>query len=200
MLVPDYDIVLTAFLAGPEVNFGLGTMLGVASKLVETLVPAVEAVGKRESRARYAGIYGDPGSNDTMTIIVDSGPGLHVTRWLSEGRDILRTYEKITSSSAAGAGNGPLYSLRLYPTSLDNFREEAWRAVYTPTTPKQTAVADSQLFFEQGSCQTWSAIDENLYGLVGLDDFRFEVDKGSSHATAVCPRAFRQTLQHQGRA
>lgn len=176
-------------------------MLGVTSKLLEILIPDIEAVGKRKARARYAGVFhGVPRSDDTMAVAVDDGPALHVTDWQSEGRDILNMYGKITSSTAAGAGSGPLYSLRLYPTCLDDGEKEAWRAVYTSSTPKQMRSDDPMLFMERGSCQTWSAMDEKIYDLVGLDDFVFSNGKGSSHFGAVSPRAFRQTLQYQKKA
>ena len=59
------------------------------------------------------------------------------------------------------------------------------------------AAENAQLFFVQGSCTSWSSIDEVLYGEVGLDEFVFEVDERGV-ASCVTARAWRETMRKVG--
>lgn len=115
------------------------------------------------------------------------------------GKDILETYPYIASFEAEGAsGSGvvaPYLSVRLLPTGLQSKDSTSWRAVYDTVAPSDVSTYDEQLFILQSACQSWSVIDNVVYGLRGLDDFVFEIDSCGGNATSITPRAFRQTLK-----
>lgn len=192
VLVPDYNISMALFFAGPEASFG--GLQGILTQVVQAILPAIEEAGKAEATARYAGTYKT--ANSSIVLKLDNGPGLLVSKFVSNGKDILKTYPNITSGSASGTFGAPLVSLRLYPTGLQSSTQQAWRAVYSSTTPADVAQEDGQLFFQQGACESWAALDNILYGLTGLDDFGFQIGN-TGHASAIMPRAFRQTLEYR---
>ncbi|KEF58086.1 uncharacterized protein A1O9_06009 [Exophiala aquamarina CBS 119918] len=61
---------------------------------------------------------------------------------------------------------------------------------------EELAEFDSQMFFPQGSCQTWFLIDGVTYGLEGLDHFMTTVDE-TGKAVALEPRAWRVELRRE---
>ncbi len=192
LLIPDYGLVLTVSSAGEQSS--LVTQLGLATQVLQPLVRAVEAAGKAEAEALYAGTYRNESTNSSLTVSVDDEAGLNVTSWVMNGKDILATYPFIASSSASAGGVPSGYlRARLYPTGLQSKDRSSWRAVYATTPPEAVAQAD-QLFILQGGCQSWSLIDNLVYGLRALDDFVFGIDGCTGNATSINPRAFRQTL------
>jgi hypothetical protein len=58
---------------------------------------------------------------------------------------------------------------------------------------EELALFDSQLFFPQGSCQTWFLIDSQTYGLEALDHFIVTSDE-NGQAVAIEPKAWRVKL------
>lgn len=196
-LVPDYDIVLSALTAGDEASYSL--VYGGLTQVVEALIPAIEQAGKEEANSTFAGQYQVKGSNSTITISVDSdGPGLKITDWLSEGHDIPEEWGVISTPAGGVPGSlssAPGVGVRLYPTNLRAGNQSSWRAIFdTESSLASAADDDSQLFFLQGSCLTWSTIDGSIYGLRAFDDFVFTLDDKTGRAESVTPRALRETL------
>ncbi|KAI0149601.1 beta-lactamase/transpeptidase-like protein [Xylariaceae sp. FL1272] len=194
ILIPDYDIVASIVSAGPASS--LSTQLEIATIALESFTPAVEAAGKSEATTSFAGTYADEASNSSITIAIDDGPGLVVKNWTANGFNVFEVFPIISSLKAEGSAQGQpsdYLSIRLYPTGLQSNNESAWRAVYDTTSPSAVEQSD-QLFIIQPSCQTWSTIDNSVYGMRGFDDFVFGIDGCTGKATTVSPRAWRQTL------
>lgn len=184
VLIPDYDVALVVLAAGDT------TIVDIVSEMVlDTFVPLIDAVARADSQKAYAGKYSSShSSNSTMMVLTtDSGPGIKVSQWLSEGQDFLALY-----NSFFGAPSD-FVDMRLYPTNLTSTTERAFRAVL------QAFSADGSVSYVRGSgilsepCATWYGIDGYVYGLVGLDDFVFAVEDG--RVVALEPRVLRQTLR-----
>lgn len=199
VLVPDYGLVLSILSAGPQSM--LSTQLGLATQILQPAVRAFEAAGKAEANVSYAGTYTNSATNSSITVAVDDQSGLNVTSFIMNGKDILKTYPVIASFGAEGAAApgvvAPYLSVRLFPTGLQSKDSTSWRAVYDTVAPSDVSVYDEQTFLLQSACQSWSTIDNVVYGLRALDDFVFEIDSCGGNATSITPRAFRQTLRRQ---
>lgn len=191
LLIPDYGLVLSMVSAGPSSS--LNMQLYLASQILENLVRAVEAAGKAEAAALYAGTYVNEATNSNITVDVDDEAGLNVTNWFMNGIDILATWPAI-ASQAPETSIGPLFEVRLFPTGLKSKNSTAWRAVYDTTPPANASDNDQSLFILQSGCQSWASIDNLVYGFRALDDFEFGLDSCTGNATSITPRAFRQTL------
>ncbi|EPS35832.1 hypothetical protein H072_10746 [Dactylellina haptotyla CBS 200.50] len=195
LLLPDYDLVLSLVMGGESSS--LGIELVIASQVLTNLVPAIEAAGKADAIQQFAGQYIDKASNSSISLKVDDGPGLLVQSWYSLGKDVLASYADIVANSPGGAfsaGSAQEYlSIRLYPTGLQEGKIASWRAVYDSTAPDSVKDQSAGLFIIQGLCQTWSSLDNVVYGLRALDHFIFETN-GSGSATAITPTAFGHKL------
>ena len=96
-----------------------------------------------------------------------------------------------------GASQPGQTTLRLYPTGLTAGKQTLWQAVYDTTPPAVAAQEDALLFFAQGSCQTWSEMALQSYGLRPFDQFIFTADKSGKNV-AVDARAWRSVLKSVG--
>ncbi|KAK4942842.1 hypothetical protein LTR10_017418 [Elasticomyces elasticus] len=182
-LVPDYDLAFAINIAGPDSSLTAVQIL--LSAVATALVPAVDDVGKATAALQYSGTY--VAANDSsISLAVDDG-GLFVSQFTANGADVLVGYAALED---ADTGNT---SIRLYPTILRSGNESAWRAVYNPNSAEELAAVDAQLFFPQGSCQSWSGIDLITYGQQSLDYFVLTEDENGTIAT-VEPRAWRLVL------
>lgn len=160
------------------------------TKILQALLPAIEAAGKAEAKATYAGKY-TAGAGNSITLSVHDGPGLRATNFKIRGKDIIKGYSAF--NPYGGGSDSPPPEVRLYPTNLKAGNQTSWRAVYDTTPISEVAAYNAQLFFVQGSCLTWTGVDEVFYGEVGLDDFVFELDDQGS-ASCVTARAWRETM------
>lgn len=118
--------------------------------------------------------------NSTLTLTVDSGPGLALTRWISNGTDMLYVSVALASNLSSEYWDTLRPSVRLYPTGLEDAvgtnkgggRKVAFKAVFEDVggpTFNGTYKAD---------CATWVGVTGAVYGSRPLDLFVFEVDAG----------------------
>ncbi|KAM0077565.1 hypothetical protein ACKRZS_009901 [Fusarium odoratissimum] len=174
-LLPDWGVGLTVLAAGTGASGVVGMIPGT---MVSKLVPALEQAAKRQARQSYSGRYGD--ERNGMTVAVqDSLPGLGVTSWFFDGRDMFDSIRLMVSGSSTGSGN---VSMRLYPTGLQTqtdgkARLESWRAVYeiidaaSPPSPY---------------CASWFGVDSVTYGGVSIDEFVIDLSAdGTSQGITI---------------
>lgn len=112
-------------------------------------------------------------------LAVDSGPGLLVKNFSINGVDDV----------VDAVGGGPT-TLRLYPTNLIEGNRRVWQGVYDSLSNAEAKEDDNLLFFAEGSCQTWSVIGLETYGLRALDQFVLEID-GEGRGVGLDARAWR---------
>ncbi|KAF5684903.1 beta-lactamase 2 [Fusarium denticulatum] len=174
-LLPDWGVGLTVLAAGTDAPGVVGMIPGV---IVSKLVPALEQAAKRQARQRYSGLYGDEG-NGMVLAVQDSLPGLGVTSWLVDGRDMFDSIQLIVSESSTGSGN---VSMRLYPTGLQTQtdgkgRLESWRAVYEIIDGASPS---------SSYCASWFSVDSVTYGGVSIDEFVIDVSEdGTAQGIAI---------------
>ena len=88
-----------------------GAVYVIATQILEALLPAIEAAGKAEATAAYAGNYTAGASNSTTTLSVDDGPGLKATNFHINGKDIIKEYS--SPNPYGGSSGAPPPEIRL---------------------------------------------------------------------------------------
>lgn len=187
VLVPDYDLVMAMNVAGPDSE--TASNLVIFSQLVRAIIPVVDQIGKSEASTNLAGTF-TAGANSSLQLSVDDF-GVLVSNFTANGADVASGYSQLSQ-----AGDEQT-TIRLYPTNLQAGNTSSWRAVYQIGTEEDGAAANAELFFPQGSCQTWFFIDRMEYGLESLDHFVLTEDD-TGKIVAVEPKAWRLTLKREG--
>ncbi|KAG5778012.1 hypothetical protein H9Q73_008325 [Fusarium xylarioides] len=177
VLIPDYNLTVTLFNAGPEVSGGL--LKTLFTEIARELLPAVEEACKEEAAKIYGGTYSDDKTNSTLTLSVDDEPGFHITNWTVRGVDIAGTYLSIRGRPTIPAPPGEV-RFRLYPTGLQSDTESSWRMMFTAESEEDIEEANALLAWPDGKCNTWASLDRIVYQLLSHDHFVFtESGKGS---------------------
>ncbi|KAK3292926.1 beta-lactamase/transpeptidase-like protein [Chaetomium fimeti] len=186
VLIPDYDIVVTLLVAGPS-GPGEGSQTSMTlmmSRIVQSLLPAIEAAGKAETAAAYAGTYTDKRTNSTLTLSLDAaaaaddGPGVAITQYIIRGVDVPRTDPGSTLPPATPPTLDPPMRYRLYPASTGAEGKTSWRAVGTMNTAEQVAQQDALFAWPMNSCITWAMMDRSTFEFGARDHFVFDVVEG----------------------
>jgi hypothetical protein len=193
-LVPDWDVGCLVLQAGSPLHSSGGDWLTITQLIASIIFPAVEAAAREQADQAYSGTYvsSDPSLNSSITISTSATePGLGVTNWISNGTDIFSTFALLL----LGTPEPPsIFSVRLYPTDLitaiaGGGSEVSWRAVVEEITSTPTPAATLNL-----NCFDWSGVDAYRYGMVGIDDFIFNLD-ANGMAVSTSPRVLRVVLE-----
>lgn len=180
-LSPDHNVGFVVMGAGQNTHVSLAF---VSDLISQTLIPALEQSAKNQAHQHFAGTYALRNGNSSITIVTDGGPALSVTRWINNSTNMLNSYATLN-----GISDPSQFSIRLYPTGLQNQGQASFRAVIPPPLPTGIGPFTS-------SCITWVTVDGQVYGNVGIDEFLFNMDR-NGNAVSVSPRALRTVLQRQ---
>ncbi|KAK8017738.1 beta-lactamase/transpeptidase-like protein [Apiospora rasikravindrae] len=172
ILLPDYDVGITALLAGGwpgNANWDIADAIG------ETLVPALEEAARMEADAMYAGTYSANSSaslNSTIVLSTESGrPGLGIDRWVSNGTDMVPVAIRYTLNYNV---TGP--ALRLYPTGLEKRNDDGSRKVAFKAMIQDRGATDHAADMFSTNCGTWVGQTTAVYASMPLDQFVFHLD------------------------
>ncbi|KAK5675107.1 hypothetical protein LTS10_012181 [Elasticomyces elasticus] len=185
VIIPDYNVGFVVLAAG---NSTTSTVEKITDLVVATIIPALEATAREQTRQSYAGTYtsADASLASNITLVTrPNEPGLIVDSWYSNGTDFLSIISAAVYGSDAGV------DIRLYPTNLVQQGSNATaRVQYRAVIETLDTAPDGGLF--SPNCQTWAMTAIFSYGFVGLEDFLFEVVGGK--VVSLSPRALRTTL------
>lgn len=190
-LLPDYDVGFSILAAGKGAHYNVAILADIVA---QAMCPALETSAKAEARSAYSGTYTVPGSTmSSITVIVDSGPGLSITNWTSEGQNV---FPLLADLSCAESSEG--LTVRLYPSGLKITKggktaATAWRAVRQVLPQPLDPGAFSQ------NCDTWVAVDDIVYGIFGLDEFVFKLNENGK-ATSIVPKVLQGVSFTKGNA
>ncbi|KAJ4346449.1 uncharacterized protein N0V89_010378 [Didymosphaeria variabile] len=174
-LLKDYNLGFTIMMAGnpPLSNFYGADLLG------QSLIPAYDAVARDEADRTFSGTYvqrdGVNGTGNSSISISTSAskPGLGISRWVSNGTDMLSMALVLQSGLSAGLLKTP--EARLYYTLLDiktaNGTRQSFKAVFEDTG---SPAVGQQLW--STDCGSWVGVTGVTYGSMPLDEFIFERD------------------------
>ncbi|KAF4460084.1 beta-lactamase 2 [Fusarium albosuccineum] len=181
-LIPDYDMVVTILVAGPQMNGGV--VEDLFSGIIEELLPAVEQAGKEESKISHAGTYTDTATNSSLTLSLDDAPGFSVTDWTVRGVDIINTYLSIGLRPVFPTPQ-ELVRFRLYPTNLVADGYSSWHTIATTGTVKEINNFNAKIVWPGTGCVTWGGVDRSAYQLLSQDHVVFKKTKGEDGKTAT---------------
>ncbi|KAF4466945.1 beta-lactamase 2 [Fusarium albosuccineum] len=188
-LIPDYDLVMVALVAGPEVSSS--TPYQLIGEAATALLPVVEQAGKAAAETQYAGTYSDVSTNSSLTLSTDNGPGLSITKWQVRGVDVIAT----PMFSNDLLENPP--PVRLYPMNLSTANKTTWRAVFQDLTADEAAAHDALFPWAEFSCGSWGVLDRIVYQFQGRDSFVFDMvdgGEGTSKASTLNLSGYRVAL------
>lgn len=160
VIVPEYNIALTINAAGGQAQSAVTALF---SQMVKPLVAYADKLARQHARVEYAGTYKTSTSNATnsMTLVVDDGPGLAIEELTMNGIPILQ--------SLAAMQKIPYESLtvRLYPTDPDSLGtdKEIWRILIDRK--------DREKEFAGRECASWFSGDPFRYVTEPLDTVVF---------------------------
>ncbi|GJC90680.1 beta-lactamase-like protein ARB_00930 [Colletotrichum liriopes] len=187
IVIPDYDLVVSILTAGAEATDSFQFPAQVISPVIEALIPALEQANKESAKVAFAGTYADEETKSTLTLSIDDGPGLSLTKYTVRGVNVLANIPNYGLSPSRKTFN---VSGRVYPTNIREGDQWSWRAVYKNHDEPDV---DDKLFYPEGGCQTWGLIDRKTYNYLALDDFAVTTAADGS-AKSILPRPFGVTL------
>jgi hypothetical protein len=198
-IIPDYDIVFSVIVAGPEVTMERFAQTKLTSAVIRGLVPAVEAAGKAEASKSVLGTYVDKTTNSTLVLEIDDGPGILVKTFRVRGGDPLHVAATIILQGGA-VGGIPVSAppeIRLYPTGRTNSEtgstEAAWRVVFDTTPEDKVKDLEDNIFYKSGTCESWTAYDAFTYNAFSIGEFVLTSDADGVTRQISSP-AFNLTL------
>lgn len=89
VLSPDHDAGFVILAAGVQTST---TTALIAEKIVDVLIPTLEKIAKKQAKQRFAGTFAlsTASRNSSITIAADDGPGLKVSKWISNSVDLFQ--------------------------------------------------------------------------------------------------------------
>ena len=179
-LIPDYDVGFTVLTAG---DTAVPAMQILSEKIVDQFLPALGRASRSQSKAMLTGEFRSPTINSSVSLGVDDGPGLVVTKWLSNGTDLLSpAFQKTIGTKFSG--------VRLFPTGLKTTQAMAQKGNYTAASSTATATrvswravfqrpvaTDESAFADK--CPDWADFTEVVYGGKLLSEFVFGLAGGN---------------------
>ncbi|KAI0509467.1 putative secreted beta-lactamase [Xylaria bambusicola] len=188
----NWGVYNSVFFLLPAYNFGFSILSAsstardavvdaLSNDIVNTLLPALEAITKRQASENFAGRYTSPnmGTNTSITVTTDGSLGLRVTEYIASGVDLLGSVFALFGSDV---------EFRLIPNQLyDGRTRVGFSAVYQP--PSEIPPKDEFYW----PCQSWLDIDDYTYANVPLGLIAFDLD-ADGNATFVRLVALRETL------
>ncbi|KAK3985433.1 beta-lactamase/transpeptidase-like protein [Cladorrhinum sp. PSN332] len=193
-LIPEYDLVLSVMTAGKEVSGLFFVQANLVSQTLKAIVPALEAVAKKDANTNLVGEYRD--GNSFVVLEIDEGPGLVLANWTVDGFDVLGNF--LGYSFAAPSKRPIPGKARLYPSGLRDGNRASWRMVFDQVDDVRAEEFDQEAVFPDGSCVNWGTMDRFVYDSVGLEEFVFTMGE-NGEAESISPSAFEVTLPRQAR-
>ncbi|KAL2829128.1 beta-lactamase/transpeptidase-like protein [Aspergillus pseudoustus] len=179
-LSPDHAAGFTILAAGQGNTLAVMTIADLISKY---LIPALDEVAKEEADDRFAGTYQCKSTNSSLIISTDDEPGLLITRWINNGKDILNVIPSLQLGPPPDTTD-----LRLFPAGLEYDGKLSFRSVSASgfgSGPNCGPITSA--------CRSWMLVDGSIYGGIGMDEFVFETGT-DGRAVGVSPRAMRVYL------
>jgi hypothetical protein len=180
VLVPDLDFGFTVLSAAP--SDGATTVELITELMAATVLPAFDEIARTQASERFAGSYSSTeNKNTTVSVTVDSQPGLRVTSWRVHGVEMLR--------ELGGGAKGTYTNFRLWPNELYSGNLVGFTGTWQVLPRPKVNVPISQ------SCEAWESVSTITYGNVDIGQFVFDVDSTTGRAKMVKSKAFREVLR-----
>jgi hypothetical protein len=179
ILLPEWDVGYNVLASGQQVTLAVDTVSNIVAEVV--VAAALDAAAAVEANAMYAGMYVSS-DGDSITLEVDDGPGLLISKWTWNGTDAMPIYATLSAGDPEAN-----ISIRLWPTTLQNpprvgantvervsFRSYVQKLPFNPNP-----------YPVLGNCISWLTTDQFNYGGVGIDEFVFDIADGRASKVAA---------------
>ncbi|KAF3036159.1 hypothetical protein E8E12_003041 [Didymella heteroderae] len=174
ILIPDFDLGITIMNAGARGNVGTE----IAGLIIDDLLPALDEAARVQADAAFAGTYTAANElNSTVKLTTEAGvPGLRIEEWIINGTDI-----------RASPFFARFEDYHMFPTNIlsEDGKQLSWRSTYI-SLPETGSPFDA--------CASWFGIDRPNYGVYGIDEWVFHMDKDSK-AWGLEPKALKIVLE-----
>jgi hypothetical protein len=174
VIIPEYNLGVSILTAGDD---SYDANLALFDTVQGYLIPLVEAAAREQAKAKYAGQYisSESSSQSSLELIVDDGPGLKISEWTNNGKDMLSLYDDILLG-----GSGANVDARIYLVG----EVERWRVTFE----KEHNAGEVTVL--STACRTWEAVDHIRYGGLPCDEIDFgNNDHGINNLTIPGLRA-----------
>ena len=196
VLSPDYQVGIAVNTVDDEIDPHSNALHTVTDALVGHFMPAIQQTAHDQATKDFGGSYADQATNSSVTISTDSRPGLKLSNLILGGKDVLAELALLSGESAPP-------SVRLYPTGLTGtssgvkrpgfyVSRAGWKAVY-----QYLPATDAEKGNFGTNCETWTMVDSNNYGLVGLDEVQFGLGE-DGEVESVQVRALQAVMKKSG--
>lgn len=194
ILIPDYEIGITALLVGAwpgNANWHMADTIG------PIILPKLEQVAREEADRVYGGTYTFTNTNvtinSTITFTTDPDrPGLGVENWISNGTDM----QPIAFQFTLPGVNVTDPSIRIFPTGLETTNSDGSKKVAFKAVIENLGDYDHAKDMFSTNCGKWVTQSAVKYGSKALDTFVFEMD-GSGNVVSVQNMALRIKLKKE---
>ena len=180
ILLPEYDIGITALVAGES-----KALFWLENKVLTATANTVEEMARSQVKERYAGTYNSPEINSTVSLSLNGSSGLVINEWISNGTDFLHEFTSFQTRQRE-----PVHGrVQLVPAGVHRKNGgEVWRATYVPDVREPKSVIDGCMIND---------VDSLMYGGRSLHEFVFFLDD-NGHAMSVEIPALRVALEKIG--
>jgi hypothetical protein len=129
ILIPEFNVGLTLLYASDY-----QPILLFKEDFVRVAGEEIEKIIRADAKNKYTGFYKAISEvNSSIELVVDSGPGIRILAWVSNGTNFIDSYKFLKKSE----GVRPDSDLRLIPTGLNRGLGEVWRL--QPSSAKPAA-------------------------------------------------------------
>ncbi|KAF4977988.1 hypothetical protein FDECE_18283 [Fusarium decemcellulare] len=187
-LVSEFGLAISILSAGPETP-GLWPQLAML-KATEALIPALDLASRDEAKKRFAGKYTNEESGSELTLSLDDGPGLVLTKWIVRDFFVLENLNRYNPANVNNFDESGIKSIRLYPTGLETKSRSAWRSVFPAFTDEVAEIIDASTSLKDVTCNTWQTADKAIYNTFSLDHFEFQFGDDGETAVSIKLKGF----------
>lgn len=210
--LPSYNSIINVI---PEYGIGVVVLLSGSSDTLQTLpaglfmdvvlkhlLPSIEAIQKEEAKDIFAGRYAAETNdsdaqvsrpvNSSVSIEVNSGPGLEITSWTLNGTNFLESLDFIITTDLNLPQRNSSRPVRISPSGQD----DEWRLLLEIDEPSGKSAANKEDRYYDDICNTWFIVDALSYGGRSLDLLKFGRNKEGQVDKLELP-ALREILQKE---
>lgn len=179
ILIPEYDATITMNVAGNKATTAIQDLL---PEVVKAISKFADGLARDQALKKYVGTYKGPsGSNSTLALSLDDGPGLKVSAFTMNGAPVvagIATLQQLPANASA----------RIYPSAQGHgdSKKEVWKLL----VEKPAGFINS---WAEMDCATWLTLDPTRYNGLPLDTIHMKMEEGADVKHIELP-AWRSTL------
>lgn len=115
-MIPEYEVGATILVTGEDSSDAVEDLFDI---VMAQLIPILESEARKQAELTYAGKYVSTSystnGTSSMDIVLDEGPGLKITSWNVDGKDMLFAFSKVV-----GLGSDSTLDARIHPIGVED--------------------------------------------------------------------------------